>query len=346
MAATYPTNINTSLTTKVNFTDVVFAEHVNTLQDEVVAIETTLGNLPAVSSGWVGSFDSTTTTWATVKARINNLEYGLKNVYDKVGGSNILPVANGGTGVSSLGSGIVTFLGTPSSANLASAVTDETGSGSLVFGTSPTITTPTLTLSSTTSTTEGRIAWDGTTDQLIIGDGAATRTISPDNKTATLTNKTIDLSNNTLVATSAQLATAVTDETGSGSLVFGTSPTITPAAGTTTTATSGAGYMGMPQNSQGSSYTLAASDAGKHIYVTTTGQIITIPANGTVAFPIGTTIVIVNGNSVSTSIAITTDTLRLSNSSSTGTRTLASNGMCTLLKINSTEWIASGNGLS
>lgn len=42
---------------------------------------------------------------------------------------------------STYGSGVVTFLGTPSSANLASAITDETGSGSLVFGTSPTFTT-------------------------------------------------------------------------------------------------------------------------------------------------------------------------------------------------------------
>jgi hypothetical protein len=43
------------------------------------------------------------------------------------------------------GTGILTFLGTPSSANLAAAVTDETGSGSLVFGTSPTLTNPTIT---------------------------------------------------------------------------------------------------------------------------------------------------------------------------------------------------------
>jgi hypothetical protein len=42
----------------------------------------------------------------------------------------------------------------------------------------------------------------------------------------TLTNKTINLASNTLIATSAQLAAAVTDETGSGSLVFGTSPTL------------------------------------------------------------------------------------------------------------------------
>jgi len=53
-----------------------------------------------------------------------------------------LTAANGGTGLTALGTGIATFLGTPSSANLISAVTDETGSGLLVFGTSPTITTP------------------------------------------------------------------------------------------------------------------------------------------------------------------------------------------------------------
>jgi hypothetical protein len=60
------------------------------------------------------------------------------------GVTGTLPVANGGTGITSLGTGVATFLGTPSSANLATAVTDETGTGALVFGTSPTLGTPTL----------------------------------------------------------------------------------------------------------------------------------------------------------------------------------------------------------
>ena len=55
-----------------------------------------------------------------------------------------LAVANGGTGITSFGTGVATFLGTPSSANLAAAVTDETGSGALVFATSPTLVTPAL----------------------------------------------------------------------------------------------------------------------------------------------------------------------------------------------------------
>jgi hypothetical protein len=50
-----------------------------------------------------------------------------------------------GTGVSNLGTGIATFLATPSAANLASAVTEETGSGNLVFATSPTVNNPTIT---------------------------------------------------------------------------------------------------------------------------------------------------------------------------------------------------------
>jgi hypothetical protein len=55
-----------------------------------------------------------------------------------------LPVASGGTGLTALGAGVATWLGTPSSANLAAAVTDETGSGALVFANSPTLTTPAL----------------------------------------------------------------------------------------------------------------------------------------------------------------------------------------------------------
>ena len=63
----------------------------------------------------------------------------------------VLKVAKGGTGISSFGTGVATFLGTPSSANLAAAVTGETGSGALVFATSPTLVTPTLGVATGTS---------------------------------------------------------------------------------------------------------------------------------------------------------------------------------------------------
>lgn len=65
--------------------------------------------------------------------------------------TSALPASKGGTGLTALGSGVATMLGTFSSANIASACTDETGSGALVFGTSPTISAPTLSSTPTLS---------------------------------------------------------------------------------------------------------------------------------------------------------------------------------------------------
>ena len=80
MTASYPATVK-SFTTKVDFTDTVLAEHVNTLQDEVNSLELNLGTYLRTSSGWVGSFDQVTTTWDTLKDRIANIEYGLSTVY-------------------------------------------------------------------------------------------------------------------------------------------------------------------------------------------------------------------------------------------------------------------------
>jgi hypothetical protein len=100
-----------------NGTDVVTAvDHIPSL---------TLGAALPVASGGTGS---TSTTFVDLTTNV----------------TGTLPVANGGTGITSFGAGVATFLGTPSSANLATAVTDETGSGLLVFATSPTLVTPVL----------------------------------------------------------------------------------------------------------------------------------------------------------------------------------------------------------
>lgn len=79
-----------------------------------------------------------------------------------------LPIA---TGVSGLGAGVATFLATPSSANLAAAVTDETGSGALVFATSPTLTTPTLGVATATSINKVAFTAPATAATLTIADG-------------------------------------------------------------------------------------------------------------------------------------------------------------------------------
>jgi hypothetical protein len=107
---------------------------------------------------------------------------------------------------------------------------------------------------------------------------------------------------------------------------------------------------GIAQNSQSADYTLVAADANKHILhpsADTTARVFTIPANGSVAFAIGTAVTFVNQNAGGViTIAITTDTMRLAGAGTTGSRTLAANGIATALKITSTEWIVSGTGLT
>ena len=102
----------------------------------------------------------------------------------------------------------------------------------------------------------------------------------------------------------------------------------------------------MPQNATGSA-TLTIADAGKHIYVTSTGQTITIPANSSVAYPVGTTIAFIGGPSATTTtISITTDTMYLAGTGTTGSRTLAAYGMATAVKVAATTWYINGSGLT
>lgn len=111
-----------------------------------------------------------------------------------------------------------------------------------------------------------------------------------------------------------------------------------------------ASLRSIPQNSQSTAYTLVLSDAGKHILhpsADTTARIMTIPANSSVPFPIGTAVTFVNQNGAGAmTIAITTDTMRLAGAGTTGSRTLAANGVATAIKLTSTEWIISGVGLT
>jgi len=106
------------------------------------------------------------------------------------------------------------------------------------------------------------------------------------------------------------------------------------------------GWRDCPQNSKGASYELVLADRGKQVLMSGTSLTLTVPANGSVAFPVGTTIMVVNTDSTSLTIAITTDTMTLANSTTTGSRTLARNGMATLTKIGSTNWLIAGSGLT
>jgi hypothetical protein len=155
------------------------------------------------------------------------------------------------------------------------------------------------------------------------------------------------------------LAAAVTDETGTGALVFATSPTlVTPVLGTPTSGTlsnctvdgtDAVGFRNIPQNSRSADYTLVLDDAGKHIFHPVSdnnARTFTIPANSSVAYPVGTAITFINMAAANVTIAITTDTLTLSPAGTSGSRTLATNGSATCIKIASTQWLISGSGLT
>ncbi len=143
---------------------------------------------------------------------------------------------------------------------------------------------------------------------------------------------------------------------GSGSVALTTSATfVTPVLGTPTSGnlsnctvdgTNLIGYRGAPQQSKSADYTLVLGDAGFCIFHPVgdnNARAFTIPANGSVAYPIGTIIEFINMAAASCTIPITSDTLTLLPAGTTGTRTLAQYGRASAEKITSTSWVISGN---
>lgn len=107
-------------------------------------------------------------------------------------------------------------------------------------------------------------------------------------------------------------------------------------------------YGVVAQNSQSTAYTLVLSDSGKQILHPSSdnnARTFTIPANSSVAYPVGTAITFINKINTVT-IAINSDTLTFAGVGTTGSRTLAANSIATAIKISSTEWIISGVGLT
>lgn len=260
--------------------------------------------------------------------------------------STPVSVANGGTGITSFGSGVATWLGTPSSANLAAAVTDETGSGALVFGTSPTISTPAINNVrngyTTTATAAGTTTLTNTSNFLQFFTGTTTQTVQlPDTTTMTLgqgfeihnnstgTVTVVTSASTTVTTISAAQSALITNiltsgttaaswdvdfnggstRTGTGALTYATSPTlITPVItqGTTTPSFSA------------NAYTLADADAGQLLLTSNgaTAGTVNIPTDATRNFATGTQITILQTGSGQITIAAATP----------GTTTLLSTG--------------------
>ena len=151
--------------------------------------------------------------------------------------------------------------------------------------------------------------------------------------------------------TSANLISAVTDETGTGSLVFATSPTLvtpvlgTPASGnltnTTVDGTNPVGFRDLPAvGTQSGSYTLAVGDVGKYVQVASGGSI-TIP-NST--FSEGDVVVVVNNHTAAITITCTiTDAYIGGTDTDKATVSLATRGVCNILFLSGTRCIITGN---
>ena len=157
-------------------------------------------------------------------------------------------------------------------------------------------------------------------------------------------------SNTTQIATTAYVkaqlnSTALTGTPTAPTAAFGTNTTQIA-----TTAHVKAAVSQISVQSKSAAYTAVLADAGTclfHPAADTTARTFTIPANASVAYPVGTVLTIINQNGAGViTIAITTDTMRLAGAGTTGSRTLAANGIATATKITSTEWIISGTGLT
>jgi hypothetical protein len=121
----------------------------------------------------------------------------------------------------------------------------------------------------------------------------------------------------------------------------------TPSSGTlsgcTVDGTNGVGYINAPQSTN---TTVAATDAGKHIYFTGgSTATLTVSTNATTPLATGTVILVVNNNSGNLTISGAGVTFQLANGA-TGNRTVATKGMATLLKVATDTWYVSGAGVT
>ena len=217
-------------------------------------------------------------------------------------------------------------------------------------------------------TTDGSVVWDSDDNLLTVGTGSARKTMVDTDSTQTLTNKTLTspvigtisntgtltlptstdtlvgrattdtLTNKTLTSPTVNTA-AISGGTIDNAVIGGT----TAAAGTFTTVTDSKGEVrSVPQNAKTSAYVLVASDAGKHISITTGG--VTVPSG---VFSAGESVTIYNNSSSNQTITQGASvTMYQVGTANTGNRTLAQRGLCTVFCVSSNTFVITGGGLS
>jgi hypothetical protein len=232
------------------------------------------------------------------------------------------------TTFNSKGSGTVTSVAQSFTGGLISvAGSPVTSSGTLaltVAGTSGGI--PYFSSASTWATSAALAA-----NALVVGGGAGAAPATVTTGTGVLTALAVNTGSSGAVVTQGGAiisATTVNDSAGSGYTI---------------------GYRQMPQNNQAAAatYTLVLADDGKHVYLTGgTTNTLTVPTNASVAFPIGTVITVVNNNSGTCTISGPASGLQLANGALATTRTLATKGMASMVKVGTDLWYVSGAGVT
>jgi len=186
--------------------------------------------------------------------------------------------------ITGLGTGVSTFLATPSSANLAAAVTDETGSGALVFATSPSLVTPVLGTPTSGNFSTGSFTWP-TFNQNTTGTAAnVTGTVAVANGgtglTTTPANGALDIGNGTgftRATLTAGTGISVTNASGSITIAATNSGTVTSVTGTSPVVSSGGATPAI---------SLAASYGDtQNPYASKTANYVLAAPNGTAGVP-------------------------------------------------------------
>lgn len=353
MAAVFPSSVKI-FTSKTDLVDTVLADHVNVLQDEVSAVEATLGTGTLVSS-WTGAYTNPS-THATLTARLTNIEAGIKSLESsKQDASGAVTV----TGTQTLTNKTLTAPVISSIVNTGT-ITLPTSTDTLVGrATTDTLTNKTLTApviggtgasfsgSTSGSTTLKASAAAGSTTVTI---PAATDTLVGKATTDTLTNKTMDGASNTftnipqtaVVGLSGTYASLTGTETLTNKTL--TSPVIN--TGTFNNPTFSGSITGLPSSDVGivnatSSYTPALGDAHKAVVMNSaSATTITLTSDSAVAFNIGTTISAVRYGAGSVAFA------QGSGATVVGTPGLnlrAQYSFATAIKIAANTWLVAGD---